>query len=126
MRRSLPPRGGRGYPRGSQSTVIAPSKLGRLVEECWHSGSALPEVLRQQRLVRANVSDEDLEAAVNRALIEDATLPSGQRECNSPNERVRVFLEPFLTARGRLWAEPLRSLRLADGDARKPWWKVWT
>jgi len=96
------------------------------VEECWHSGSALPEVLRQQRLVRADVSDEDLEAAVNRALIEDATLPSGQRECNSPNERVRVFLEPFLTARGRLWAEPLRSLRLADGDARKPWWKVWT
>lgn len=97
--------------------MIAPSRLGGLVSQEWQSDDALLLKLRQLRLVRRDVFDEDLKGTFRRARQEDSCLPPGLREYNSPNERVRVFLEPFLTAKGRLWAVPLRSL--------EPWWKFW-
>jgi len=44
---------------------------------------------------------------------EGAKLGDG-RGFNSPNERVRVFLAQYLTDKGRMWAEPLKSLHLLD------------
>ena len=105
--------------------AIAPSKLGRLVAQEWHSESALLQTLRKRCLVRAGVSDAELLATFRQAREEHAALPSGEREFNSPNERVRVFLAPFLTDKGKRWAEPVRSLDLPDSDERRPWWKFW-
>jgi hypothetical protein len=46
-----------------------------------------------------------------------------------PEERVRAFLEPYLTPKGQRWAEPLRSLELPDDDsggaAAPSRWKFW-
>lgn len=95
--------------------MIAPSKLGELVAQEWHSDDALLLKLRQLRLVRRQVSDEDLKDTFRRAREEDLALD--RSPFNSPNERVRVFLRPFLTLKGALWAIPLRSLQ--------PWWKFW-
>jgi hypothetical protein len=53
-------------------------------------------------------------ATFERARHEHAALPEDGRLCNSPNERVRVFLKPYLTFKGRLWAVPLKSLRWPD------------
>ena len=96
--------------------AIAPSKLGRLVAGHWHSDEALVRQLREFGLVRDDASDEDLRATFSRAREEDAALPPGQREYNSPNERVRVFLTPFLSDRGTRWAVPLDSLKLPHDD----------
>jgi hypothetical protein len=98
--------------------AIVASKLGMLVEEEWHSDSAILQRLREKGLVRADVADEDLYATFKQAREEHAALRAGQRQYNSPNERVRVFLEPFLTAKGRRWAMP--------GESLKPWWKFWS
>ena len=46
------------------------------------------------------------------ARAEHSTHPAGP-EYNSPHERVRVFLAPFLTDKGTAWAVPLRSLETA-------------
>ena len=97
--------------------AIAPSKLGRLVAQEWHSAENLVLALRDRRLVRSSVSDEELKAVLARVREEHDTLPPGQREFNSPNERVRVFLHPYLTWKGKRWAVPLNSL--------EPWWKIW-
>ena len=97
--------------------MIAPSKLGGLVSQEWPSDDALLLKLRQLRLVRPEASDEDLKGTFTRAREEHPALPPGVREFNSPNERVRVFLAPFLTRKGARWAVPLRSL--------EPWWKFW-
>ena len=97
--------------------MIAPSKLGGLVSQQWPSDDALLLKLRQLRLVRPEASDEDLKGTFTRAREEDSALPPGVREFNSPNERIRVFLAPFLTRKGARWAIPLRSL--------EPWWKFW-
>jgi len=97
--------------------MIAPSKLGRLVAQEWRSDDALLHKLRRLRLVRREVSDEDLRGTFKRARDEQLALSPGEREFNSPNERVRVFLCPFLTAKGARWAVPLRSL--------EPRWKFW-
>jgi hypothetical protein len=40
-----------------------------------------------------------------------ATAPPAQQKFNSPNQRVRVFLGPFLTRKGERWAVPLRFAR---------------
>jgi hypothetical protein len=75
--------------------MIAPSKLGGLLSQEWASDDALLLKLRQLRLVRREVSDEDLKGTFRRAREEDSALPPGLREFNSPNERVRVFLGRF-------------------------------
>ena len=108
--------------------AIAPSKLGRLVAQEWHSESALLQILREKYLVRAEVSNEELKETFIRAREEDSALSPPERHFNSPNERVRVFLAPFLTPKGREWAAPLVSLELPDDDdppVRSPWWKFW-
>ena len=84
--------------------AIAPSKLGELVSQEWHSDDALVRRLREVGLVRADVSDGDLRSTLTKARDEDSALPLGDREFNSPNERVRVFLAPFLSDKGRKWA----------------------
>jgi len=105
--------------------MIAPSKLGRLVAREWQSDDGLVRRLREEGLVRAGVSDDDVKATFRRAREEHSALPSGNREFNSPNERVRVFLAPFLTGKGEQWAVPLESLDLPDDDGVRPWWKLW-
>jgi len=100
--------------------AIAPSKLGWLVAQEWHSESALVRALREKHLVRSEVSDEALQATFRQARDEHAGLALGDREFNSPEERVRVFLAPFLTRKGKQWAEPLRSLDLPDTDDLRP------
>ena len=111
--------------------AIAASKLGLLVAQEWHSDEALVRRLRETNLVTKNASDGDLHATFTRAREEHSALPLGQREYNSPNERVRVFLAPFLTKKGKAWAVPLESLKLQDDDGhpqsggRSPWWKLW-
>jgi len=97
--------------------AIAPSRLGRFVLQEWNSDEALVRRFREACLVRQDASDSDLHAILTRAQEEHAALPQGQRAFNSPHERVRVFLAPFLSKKGRAWAEPLSSL--------KPWWKFW-
>ena len=111
--------------------AIAPSKLGELVDDYWHSDDALVQRLRESRLVTEDVSDNDLRATFRMAREEDSALSPDERGDNSPHERVRVFLAPFLSDKGRRWAVPLESLQLPDDDGqpsqsrpRSPWWKV--
>lgn len=96
--------------------AIAPSKLGRLIYREWHSDDALVLRLRESYLVREDASDDDLQAVFRKAREEHSALPLGRRKFNSPNERVRVFLAPFLTSKGVEWAVPLKSLELPDDD----------
>jgi hypothetical protein len=123
--------------------AIAPSKLGRLVADCWSSEEAYVRGLRGAGLIRQDVSDEDLLLALEAARREDEALPEGQRLCNSPNERVRVFLGPYLSTKGQEWAVPLDSLDIPDDQQvvvaagsdvssmpqpaaiRRPWWRFW-
>ena len=112
--------------------AIAPSQLGRLVEEHWQSDEVLVQQLRKNELVREDAPDRDLHAILRMAREEHAALPSDEQEYNSPNERVRVFLAPFLTNKGSRWAVPLASLNVQDDDkersqsaARSPWSKFW-
>lgn len=98
--------------------AIAPSKLGQLIAREWHSDEVLAQCLRRAGLVRKDASDDDLQATFKKAREEHFALGRGGREYNSPNERVRVFLAPFLTRKGEAWAVPLTSLR-------SPWWKFW-
>ena len=99
--------------------AIAPSRLGELVARELHSDDALIRRLRETGLVRDDASDADLRATFRRAREEHSALPPGEREYNSPNERVRVFLAPFLSEKGRDWAVPLKSLEPAADDLRQ-------
>ena len=94
--------------------AIAPSKLGRLVWDNRGSDDVLVRRLRDAELVRPDASDEELTETFVRAREEDAALASSERPWNSPEERVRVFLAPYLTAKGHAWAVPLKSLDLFD------------
>ena len=107
--------------------AIAPSKLGKLVLRDLDSERALLRRLREAGLVIPDASDDDLRAVLGRAREEHAALQEGERIWNSPHERVRVFLEPYLTEKGRLWAAPLTSLELPDDPPtdRRPWWRFW-
>lgn len=98
--------------------AIAPSRLGRLVQQYWASDDMLVRQLRELRLVAAETRDDDLKSAFARARQEHAEYPEGMQSFTSPNERVRVFLEPYLTRRGRRWAVPLKSLQ----SMQEPWW----
>lgn len=94
--------------------AIAPSRLGQLVADHWHSDEVLVRELRAAGLVRDNVPDEALRATFRMAREEDAMLSADEREYNSPNERVRVFLAPLLSPKGITWAVPLDSLNQRD------------
>jgi hypothetical protein len=121
--------------------AIAPSKLGRFVVENGFSWPSNPTVapqdfdaadetlvrrLRQSGLVRPDATDSEVAATFLAARREHAA--GGYSPFNSPNERVRVFLGPYLTLKGRRWAEPLTSLNLPDDDsgtAPRSRWKFW-
>jgi hypothetical protein len=64
--------------------------------------------------VRKDVADVDLHAMFRKAREEHSALPPGRQKFNSPNERVRVFLAPFLSEKGTEWAVPFKSLDLPD------------
>jgi hypothetical protein len=113
--------------------AIAPSKLGRFVDRYLHSDDddGLVRQLRQAGLVSEDASDSNLRATFRMAREEDSALSAREREYNSPEEGVRVFLAPYLTGKGMKWAVPIKSLDLPDDDARSrppvrwPWWKLW-
>lgn len=92
--------------------AIAASKLGLFVLREGTSDDLLLVRLRETGLVRADVTDDDVKATFQAARDEHAA--GGYSPFNSPHERVRVFLRPYLTEKGRQWAEPLRSLNLPD------------
>jgi len=100
--------------------MTAPSKLGDFIEpQMWDAVDALLRSLRAAGLVRSNATDDELIAAFRRARQEHEAMSEGERCFNSPDphERVRVFLGPYLSRKGRRWAVPLKSL--------DPWWKFW-
>ena len=99
--------------------AIAPSKLGQFVLRYRTSDEVLLARLREAGLVRADATDSDVTSTLQAARDEDAA--SGHSPFNSPHERVRVFLAPYLTEKGQLWAVPLDSLRLRDGE----WYHTW-
>jgi hypothetical protein len=110
--------------------AIAPSKLGEFVAPMLNADEALVRSLRAANLVRPDAPDDALTAVFKRARDEHQSLPEGTREFNSPHERVRVFLEPYLSDKGRRWAVPLASLNLPDDEdlpsgEPRPWWKLW-
>ncbi|NOT47576.1 MAG: hypothetical protein HOP17_07475 [Acidobacteria bacterium] len=92
--------------------AIAPSKLGGFVLRYQHSDQTLLLRLREVGLVRPDAADADVKATFQAAREEHAA--GGYSPDNSPHERVRVFLEPYLSDKGRKWAEPLESLELPD------------
>lgn len=89
--------------------------------------------LRETGLVRADVTDAEVTETFQAARREHAA--GGNSPFNSPQERVRVFLQPHPAAKGCRWAEPLDSLNLPDdeeqeeeeeeGNEARPWWKFW-
>jgi hypothetical protein len=111
--------------------AIAPSKLGRFVMQegfSWPSEGSEPprdfgqadEILvrrlREAGLVRPDATNGEIGETFRAARSEHAA--GGYSLFNSPQERVRVFLEPYLTPKGQRWAEPLSSLDLPDDDAQ--------
>lgn len=99
--------------------AIAPSKLGRFISDEGFNGTGavspasddlLARRLREVGLVRPDVPDGTLKAVFQAARAEHTA--GGYSPFNSPNERVRVFLAPHLTEKGRKWAVPLESLKL--------------
>ena len=121
--------------------AIAPSKLGRLVVQegfSWPTDQqgapcdlaaadeSLVRRLRETGLIRPDATDAEVAATFQAARSEHAT--GDYSPFNSPNERARVFLAPYLTKKGRQWAEPLRSLNLPDDDSERQvvsQWKFW-
>ena len=94
--------------------AIAPSKLGRLVRQEGESVDTLIQRLRELGLVEPDVSNADLMAIFEKARDEHRALSDEMRSFNSPHERVRVFLAPYLNAKGQKWAVPLDSLKIPD------------
>jgi len=122
--------------------AIAPSKLGRFVEQegfSWpreesdasrdsrKADEALVSRLRETGLVRPDATNDEIAETFRAARSEHAA--GGYSPYNSPEERVRVFLKPYLTPKGQRWAEPLKSLGLPDDDlgrtAAPSRWKFW-
>ena len=105
--------------------AIAPSKLGQFVsKQMGTADDALLRSLRAAGLVRPEASDDELTAVFSRVRQEHDAIPEGARQFNSPEERVRVLLEPYLSRKGRKWAVPLDSLNLPDEE--RPWWNFWS
>ena len=121
--------------------AIAPSKLGTFVVQegfSWPSSPSVPPQdfgtvddalvrrLRDVGLVRLEATDAEIAQTFRAARSEHAA--GGYSPFNSPGERVRVFLDPYLTQKGRDWAEPLKSLEVpddAEGRGARSWWKFW-
>lgn len=119
--------------------AIAPSKLGRFVlsegftwprsaaassQDCAVADRALARRLRQAGLVRCWLPRAVIAWTFRAARAEH--ISGGYSSFNSPQERVRVFLWPCLTRKGRRWAVPLKSLEIPDDvPGARPWWKVW-
>ena len=104
---------------GAAFAAIAPSKLGEFIDRVWssddaRSDDALLRSLREAGLVKPDVPDDTLMGVFKKARQEHSALPERSRSFNSPHERARVFLEPYLTDKGRQWAVPLESLDLPD------------
>lgn len=98
--------------------AIAPSKLGDFLADRRATDAELVARLRRHALVKDNATDEELLDTFERARLEHERLGS-MRDFNSPHERVRVFLAPYLTEKGRAWAVPLDSLNLPDDDPQE-------
>jgi len=96
--------------------AIAPSKLGRFVLPMLNADEALLRSLRAASLVSPDAPDDALVAVFRSARDEHDALPERTRRFNSPHERVRVFLQPYLSDRGRRWAVPFSSLSLPDDE----------
>jgi hypothetical protein len=121
--------------------AIAPSKLGKFVLHegfSWPTSKSVAAIdssacdqtlarrLRETDLVRANVTDAEIMETFQAARREH--VADGYSKFNSPHERVRVFLQPYLTKKGRHWAVPLQSLNLLNDDSgneARNWWKFW-
>src|SRR5436190_20979233 len=93
--------------------AIAPTMLGALVSREGRSDDVLLRRLRAEGLVRAEIADADVTATFQAARDEHE---AGHSPYNSPEERVRVFLEPYLTDKGRAWAAPFASRQVAEGS----------
>lgn len=76
--------------------------------------NALLRSLRSSELVRPESSDNELTGVIERAQDEHDSLPESRRPYNSPHERVRVFLAPYLSDKGQQWAVPIDSIDLPD------------
>ena len=94
--------------------AIAPSRLGEFVLPLLDEDDLLLRKLRSAGLVEAGAPDDAISATFRRAREEHNAMSEDDREYNSPHERIRVFLEPYLTSKGRRWAVPLDSLDLPD------------
>lgn len=118
--------------------AIAPSKLGEFVAQegfSWPTNQAaatrdfgktdeaLVRRLRDTGLVRPDVADDEVAKTFQAARSEHAA--GGYSPFNSPHERVRVFLGPYLTSKGLRWAEPFTSLALTDDDSGPPVASPW-
>jgi hypothetical protein len=107
--------------QGVVRMAIAPSRLGQFIDRAFYLGgpdsdAALVRRLREAELVVPESSDEALSAAIAEARREHLELPEEAQMFNSPEERVRVFLERYLSKKGRRWAKPLTSLKLPNDE----------
>ena len=94
--------------------AIAPSKLGQFILREGASDDALLRRLREVGLLRSRASDDKVTTTFKKARDKDASLSKIARAFNSSEERIRVFLKPYLSRKGRRWAVPLDSLDLPD------------
>ena len=76
-----------------------------------------------------DATDAELKDIFQAARDEHNTMHEEARLFNSPHERVRVFLQPYLSDKGRRWAVPHTSLNSPDDvslpGSKRPWWKIW-
>lgn len=97
--------------------AIAPSKLGGLVLKTvgrveGSDAAALFSALKQRGLLVEGVRVGDIVPLLAKVQAE----PNYHDPFNSPEERLREHLRPFLSPKGLTWAEPLSSLDLPDED----------
>jgi hypothetical protein len=77
---------------------------------------ALVSSLRAAGLVKPDVPDSALVAAFEKARAEDGYRYDRELTFNTRHERIRVFLAPYLTAKGTKWAVPLASIGPEDDN----------
>jgi hypothetical protein len=98
--------------------AIKPTKLGQFVRQNWDDDDSLLRRLREAGLLRRGANDTKISEVIGQARDEHRAIRDAERMFNSPYERVRVMLRPFLNARGRAWAVPWNT-------PERPWWKFW-